>query len=54
MPIDPSFALTGREWAVGGLPPAGGTDAAAATPSGPEGGFGGALGKAIGLSLIHI
>jgi len=44
MPIDPSFALGGPEWQIGGVGSVGGADAT--TPSGN--GFGDMLGKAIG------
>jgi flagellar hook-basal body complex protein FliE len=44
MPIDPSFALGGPEWQIGGVGSVGGAEGA--TQSG--GGFGDMLGKAIG------
>jgi flagellar hook-basal body complex protein FliE len=44
MPIDPSFAVSGAEWQIGGVGSAGAPDAAA--PAGN--GFGDVLGKAIG------
>ena len=45
MPIDPSFALGGPEWQIGGVGSAGGADSAT-QPAG--GGFGDMLGKALG------
>jgi flagellar hook-basal body complex protein FliE len=44
MPIDPSFALGGPEWQIGGVGSVGGAESA--TPSGS--GFGDMLGKALG------
>ena len=47
MPIDPSFALGGPEWQIGGVGNVGGADGAdGAAQAG--GGFGDMLGKAIG------
>jgi flagellar hook-basal body complex protein FliE len=46
MPIDPSFALGGSEWQIGGVGSVGGADSAAG-PSGGAG-FGDMLGKALG------
>jgi flagellar hook-basal body complex protein FliE len=48
MPIDPSFALGGPEWQIGGVGSVGG-DAGGADGTTPSGtGFGDMLGKAIG------
>ena len=50
MPIDPSFAVPGREWSFGGVAPIGGAaapDPAGGAPAGAQDGFGSALGKAI-------